>query len=246
MKGSQRALSLAMAALFAAGLAACNFPVDTPTPTAAPLNSEQIEVAVGQTLIAEGALTEAASDAGIREQPAQNETAEPAASDTPDLTSTSSATPTPSATATPLPTETPQPSNTPQPSSTPRPSDTPRPTNSPPPTDTEQPRPTECAKFTNGSLRASGPGVEARVTLTWSSSGGCAPISGTITATYEGQRDPYAKHEVSGNSGKIEDQIAQLEPCKGGIYDIVYQLVLLDASGASITTSAKVQIQWDC
>lgn len=239
-----RFAAAASLALLAAG---CNYPVDAPTATES-LDLGQIEAAVGATLIAEGELTQSAGDANSDGNPEADPQAKPGETATPAQSNTSVPSDTPASTGTTTPTATPTlpPTNTPQPSITPQPSDTPKPTSPPPPTNTQQPAPTACAKFTNASLKASGPGEQGRVTLTWGSSGGCSPISGTIAASYEGARDPYRKHEISGSSGKTEDQIPPPDPCKEDIYVVEYMMVLFDATGVSITGAANVQIRWDC
>lgn len=234
----RRLLALTGLACLAA-LAACNYPVAESPPTAAAVELEQIEAMVGATLVAEGQLTQAARVAVATEDAAGAQaapTGAPASLETPIQT------PSPTFTASPQPTNTPRPSNTPQPTSTPQPTDTPKPT-SPPPSNTPVPSATACAKFTNPALNAKPGGIQNQVTLTWGSSGGCPPVTGRIDATYERESKPYDTHTISGNTGTIIDK----PPVKcEGTFTINYVLVLVDATGVSITTSTETQVTWIC
>ncbi len=208
-------------------LTACNYPTSAPTPTE--LSLDQIEAAVGATLLAEGQLTQAAIPLGATHASA---TAESSATDAPPATPTPSPTPSPTQTAT----------STPRPTDTPNPTDTPKPTSPPPPTKTPEPSATQCAKFTNPALSGKA-GIGNQVDLTWSSSGGCAPVSGQITAVYVKDATPFATLKISGNSGKITNQ----PPVKcEGTFVIRYVLVLQDATGGQLTTSLEIQVTWIC
>lgn len=214
----------------ALALSACNYPVAEPAATATELGLEEIEALVAATLEVEAEQTRAAATA------TDTSTAERTASPT------SAASSTPSPTPTPSPTFTPRPSNTPLPTSTSAPTSTPQPTSPPPPSDTPQPDPTPCAKFTNPSLSAK-PGAGNQVSVSWNSSGGCEPIGGTITAMYEREPDPYAKYDIKVSSGSLVDRP---DPICEGTFTIQYELVLVDATGVSITTRTEVQVTWVC
>lgn len=224
---SRRRLWRVLGAALVLVLTACNYPTSAPTPTE--LSLDQIEAAVGATLLAEGRLTQAAIPPSATRPPA---TEEPSASHTPPAIATPSPTPSPTLTAT----------YTPRPSDTPNPTDTPKPTSPPLPTKTPEPSATQCAKFTNPALSGKA-GIGNQVDLTWSSSGGCAPVSGQISAAYVKDATPFATLKISGNSGKVTNQ----PPVKcEGTFMIRYVLVLQDASGGQITTSIEVQVTWIC
>lgn len=129
---------------------------------------------------------------------------------------------------------------TPTPSYTPTPSNTPTPT----PTDTPKPSSTPCPKFTNGRLTATVNRGDNSVSLAWASSGGCGPITGTLTATYKGDPSPYARYDnLKGGSGKLTDEP---EPRCEGTFSIVYTLVLTDGSGQTITVNTSASVTWIC
>ncbi|MDK1046317.1 MAG: SH3 domain-containing protein [Anaerolineales bacterium] len=131
------------------------------------------------------------------------------------------------------PTPTPTNTFTPSPSSTPTSTYTATPTNTP------------CPKFTNGTLSAKKSGQV--VDLTWGSLGGCAPFSGSLTAIYKGESDPYATHKVTTQTGKETDIPQMLDPCREGMFTIVYTLTLRDSAGQTLTaTDATVKIIWSC
>ena len=128
---------------------------------------------------------------------------------------------------------TPSPTNT----STPSPSLTPTATYTATPTNTP------CPKFTNGTLSTSVDTGTNKVTVTWSSTGGCGLFTGTITATYEGDGAPYATHKITGQSGKLTDS-----PPGGrcGSFDVLYNLKLNDSSGQSVNVNAAANVYWLC
>ena len=125
---------------------------------------------------------------------------------------------------------TPSPTNT----STPSPSLTPSSTNTATPTNTP------CPKFTNGTLSTSVDTGTNKVAVTWSSTGGCGPFTGTITATYKGDPSPYATYDFNSQSGKLTDN--RKVRCGG---TIVYVLTLKDNSGQTMTVTNS-DIYWLC
>lgn len=228
-----------LAALAALWLSACNYPVAEPTAT---LELQEIEDMVGATLAAEAQLAQEATPTQTEAAADEQSALEGEGAATP--TRTPSTTPTPSVTPsrTPVPTSTSAPTSTPPPTATPRPTNPPPPSATPPPPSDTPPPPTACAKFTNPLLSAK-PGAGNQVGVNWSSSGGCEPITGKISATYERQSRPYAVHEIKGNSGNLVDKP---EPICEGTYTIVYELVLQDASGLTLTTKTEARVTWVC
>ncbi len=117
------------------------------------------------------------------------------------------------------------------------------PTLTPTPTYTPSPTITPCPKLTNATLDASVNIGTNAVTLTWGSQGGCGPIDGTITATYNGEGSPYQTYKVKGQSGKLTDN-----PPGGrcGSFNVQYSLVLRDNSGQTVNASKTANVYWLC
>ena len=232
-------------------LAACNRP-DLVEPTlTATLTFEEIVALVGAALIDEGKMTEAAqpSDTPVPAEPSPaptlTNTSTPASTLThaPTLTPSPTDKPTlapPTNTSTPVPTLAPSPTNKPTlappantlaPSPTSTPSPTAKPTSAPP---------TPCPKFTSATLSAVVVSRTNAVALTWRSTGGCGPFTGTLTATYKGDSSPYAAYEIKDQSGKLADNPEVR--CEG---TIVYVLTLKDSSGQTVTASNS-DVYWLC
>jgi hypothetical protein len=122
------------------------------------------------------------------------------------------------------------------------PTPTPSYTPTPQPTDTSTPSATPCPKFTNATLAAT-VGSGNSVSLVWGSTGGCGPITGTLTATYKGESSPYSSYSVSGRTGKLTDKPPVR--CEGS-FSIVYSLVLKDGIGQTLSVSTSARVTWIC
>ena len=125
---------------------------------------------------------------------------------------------------------------------TPSPTPTPAPTSTPTKTNTPKPSSTSCPKFTNASLSAVVDSRTNEVALTWSSSGGCGPWTGTLTAKYSAGGDPWS-YDVKGQSGKQTDKPPVR--CEGS-FEIQYALKLSDSSGQSVTANTTAKVVWIC
>ncbi len=146
-------------------------------------------------------------------------------------------TPTPTASATPTPTTTPRSpvpvTGGPSPTMA-RPTVTVTPRNSPTPTSTPCPR-------LEAKIEAQG---QASTTLlVWSWVGGCGPVTGTLTARYAGEREPYQTYRVQRNPGQQPDSPP---PRCEGTFTIVYVLSLWDAKGQSVAPTAERRVTWVC
>ncbi len=130
-----------------------------------------------------------------------------------------------------------------QPTPTPINTSTPSPSLTPTSTYTATLTNTPCPKFTNGTLSTSVDIGTNKVTVTWSSTGGCGLFTGTITATYEGDEAPYATHKITDQSGKLTDM-----PPGGrcGSFNVLYNLKLNDSSGQSVNVNAAANVYWLC
>jgi len=103
------------------------------------------------------------------------------------------------------------------------------------------PAPTPCPALANLSLRTSVDTITSQVTATWTSSGGCPPFSGTLTARYTDQPPPpYKTYTVATQADKQTD-IPPLR-CEGN-FTIQYEIILADRTGqkASASTTASVK-----
>lgn len=129
------------------------------------------------------------------------------------------------------------------PTPTPTNTSTPAPTLTPTSTYTATPTNTPCPKFTNPTLSAVIANLNNDVSLAWGSSGGCGPFTGTITATYKGESDPFEIYDVGGQSGKLTKRPDVR--CEG-TFTIVYALTLQDASGNTVSTTTTVAVTWLC
>jgi len=78
------------------------------------------------------------------------------------------------------------------------------------------------------------------ISVTWESSDGCAPFTGTLTATYKGDSSPYATYKIEDQSGKLTDN--PKVRCGG---TIVYLLTLKDGSGKTVSVSNS-DVYWLC
>jgi hypothetical protein len=81
------------------------------------------------------------------------------------------------------------------------------------------------------------------VTLTWSSAGGCDPVTGTIAARYQGEAQPYRTQVIAGRSGRLTD--TPPVRCEG-TFTVVYTLSLRDSAGQPVTATATARVSWIC
>ncbi len=109
-----------------------------------------------------------------------------------------------------------------------------------PPTATWTPIP--CPPFGNARLTLDVT-VYNQVYVVWSSSGGCPPYRGTITARYEGEQ-PYATYSITEPEGYLIDQPPW--PGRCGTFQLIYELTLYDSSGQVVTATATTWITWIC
>jgi RNA polymerase sigma factor (sigma-70 family) len=213
-------------------------PTDTPPAIETPVPTSTPTIAVAQQPATVGATTSAPTATAVTpptSTPAQPSTLPP--------TSTPSQPPTVAPTQTPtvLPTETP----TKQPTATPtrQPTATLVPTASPTRPPTFTPTPTPCPKLEALKLSAAVNQGTNRVTVSWMASGGCAPLSGVLTARYQQESQAYRTYAVSGRTGSQAD----MPPVRcAGSFTIVYSLSLRDGSGQQVSGSASTRVTWVC
>jgi hypothetical protein len=85
------------------------------------------------------------------------------------------------------------------------------------------------------------PNFDKRVS--WQSTGGVPPYSGTIAARYAVESNPYITYKISNATGVLVDD----PPLKcSGTFDVIYTINLYDGSGRSSTMSETVQVLWIC
>jgi len=160
--------------------------------------------------------------------------------DTPTSMATSTVTSTPTHTPTSTPTRIPTRRPTVTPTYTPSPTHTP--TFTPTPTQTHTPTITPTftpCPFGGVSLTSS----QNPRTVSWNANGGCSPFSGTLTARYTDQAQPYATYQIRTSSGTIEDQPP---PRCEGVFDIAYTITLSDRNNQTVNRTIITQITWIC
>lgn len=86
-------------------------------------------------------------------------------------------------------------------------------------------------------------GVGDATALTWSWSGGCGAVAGTLTARYLGEAEPYRAYKVLRSPGRQSDSPPQR--CEG-TFRLLYTLALRDATGQTATPTAQRSITWVC
>lgn len=79
--------------------------------------------------------------------------------------------------------------------------------------------------------------------VTWSASGGCAPYTGTLTATYTDEDEPYAVYDIGSISGSLLDE-PRLR-C-AGTFPLEYELRLVDALERELTAVISQKIFFLC
>ncbi len=157
--------------------------------------------------------------------PTATETKRPTPTSTLTATSTATHTPTATDTATLTPTNT----NTPVPTATRRPSATPCPR-------------LNIARFV--AVPVGGYASTAFVDVSWSASGGCGPIRGTLSAQYADQPFLYSYYPVFRLSGTVRDVPPQQRRC--GSFPILYTLTLQDGKGQRAMTRSETFFYWYC
>jgi len=82
------------------------------------------------------------------------------------------------------------------------------------------------------------PNGDGTVGVTWSSTGGCGPYVGTITAQILDSSSPYRTIPVQASSGSVSDTPPQPASC-GTTVRVVYTLNLSDRSQQTVTATAN-------
>jgi len=164
--------------------------------------------------------------------PSPSPTASSTSTLTPMPTATSTWTPTPTATSTWTPTPTATSTWTPTPTATF--------TRTPRPTATSTRTSTPCPQL--GGLTLTVTEYPTR-TVSWNSTGGCSPFTGTLTARYTDESTPYDTFQVTTRSGThIDEPPVRCE----GTFTILYKLTLYDSSGQVVTFTKTSEIIWIC
>jgi hypothetical protein len=101
----------------------------------------------------------------------------------------------------------------------------------------------DCPPLQDLVLSTSEPNRDGVVTVSWESSGGCEPYRGTLTATYGGDQEPYARYDVKEASGRQEDRPPVR--CEGP-YEVVYSLTLEDGAGRQTDATAATRVESLC
>jgi len=76
--------------------------------------------------------------------------------------------------------------------------------------------------------------------VSWESNGDCAPFEGILTASYEGEDEPY---EITEPAGSVTDE--PRSRCEG-TFNITYSLVLEDKGGRSTEAAESTEVVWIC
>jgi hypothetical protein len=147
--------------------------------------------------------------------------------------------------ATPTRTPTPSPSRTATPTARSRTPatgapTTARPTNTRTPIPSRTPTLTPCPRLTARlDARAQGDST----VLAWSWTGGCGGVTGSLTARYIDEREPYRTYRVLRTPGRQTD----LPPvrCEGN-FTVLYVLALQDAGGQTAAPAAERRVNWVC
>jgi hypothetical protein len=101
----------------------------------------------------------------------------------------------------------------------------------------------ECPDLRNLALTLSDPDLQNHVILSWESAGGCEPYAGSLTATYQGEQEPYATYPVENQSGQLVDQPpARCE----GTFEVLYSITLTDDAGQTVEAIANTEVSWIC
>jgi hypothetical protein len=125
--------------------------------------------------------------------------------------------------------------------STPKPVATLTPTRTRTPTATATP----CPPLSKAQLGVNSVSNQNEVRLSWHVSGGCSPLTGTWTAKYQGEAQPYFKGDFSSSlrSGELSDKPPV--HCEG-TFSVLYALTLRDTRGSTATSSTTTKITWIC
>ena len=95
---------------------------------------------------------------------------------------------------------------------------------------------TPCPTLTNATIGAKPVVGAGGYNVSWSSTGGCGAVTGTITAQYSGEPAPYATYKVGSQSGTIFDR----PPVRCSTVTVVYTLTLRDSSGQVVSTTTSI------
>jgi len=83
------------------------------------------------------------------------------------------------------------------------------------------------------------------VDISWSSSGGCSPFSGSIVGNYAGQ-PAYKSYAITAQQGALRDQPPPPFTCPSGTFTVIYTFTLKDKVGQTITSTQRVNVTWQC
>ncbi len=86
-------------------------------------------------------------------------------------------------------------------------------------------------------------GLTTQIRLTWTATGGCPPVAGTLTARYTYAKQPNERtYHVEQAAPPLID--TPPVPFPGGSFTIAYTLTFYDSRGMSVSTTAQVAVKF--